>query len=112
MVKTIKISGKDYDMKASAFTQFAYKDETGRSLLSDIQSLSDIHTEEADKIEHLVNILLDVSYVMIKEADPKQVANKEEFMKSINDLFSDNSWISEVVELAISPLSGGNIKES
>lgn len=49
---------------------------------------------------------------MIKEADSKQVQNKEEFMKSITDLFSDNAWISEVIELAISPLSGGNIKES
>ena len=112
MKKTINISGKDYFMKSSAFTQFAYKNETGRSLLNDLQSFTDMKDQEMQKIDDLIEILLDISYVMINEADPNQVQNKEEFMKSITDLFEDTTWITEVVQLAISPLSRGNIKES
>lgn len=113
MKKTINISGKDYFMKASAFTQFAYKNETGRSLLNDLQSfINREDNQELEKVDDLIEILLDISYVMINEADPNQVSNKEEFMKSITDLFEDTTWITEVVQLAISPLSRGNIKES
>ena len=45
MQKKIKIGNKEYLMSASAFTQFAYKNETGRSFLKDIkQSLLQINT--------------------------------------------------------------------
>ena len=109
-MKTIKISGKNYDMKSSAYTQFAYKNKTGRSLLNDLQSLNGV--DATKQVEDLVDILLNVSYVMIEEANKDQVKNYEEFVKGIDDLFSDSTWINEVVELAIMPLSGGNIQKS
>ena len=40
MEKIIRISNKDYKMKASALTQFSYKNETGRSFLKDLQKSS------------------------------------------------------------------------
>lgn len=46
MRKVIKIGDKEYSMKASAYTQFKYKNDTGRSLLCDIQSLSDLQNLE------------------------------------------------------------------
>lgn len=108
MKKIIKIDGKDYEMKSSAYTQFAYRNLTGRSLLKDIQNISNV----ADKIDSDMSLidtitepLLDISYVMIQEANENQVKTKEEFYKSIESLFDDYSWIQEVMTLAINPLS-------
>ena len=106
-MKIIKISGKEYEMKSSAFTQFAYKNETGRSFLKDIQKLSEADTTNIEVIYDILEPLLDIAYVMIKEANPDQVNNKEDFYKSIESLFDDVKWIEEVINLAISPLSTG-----
>lgn len=110
MKKIIKIGGNEYSMKSSAFTQFAYKNETGRSLLGDISKLSKMTDEDytdLEKIEPIFNLILDMSYIMIKEADDKQITNREEFLKSIDSLFNDFDWINEVMELALSPFSRG-----
>ena len=109
MKKIINIDGKDYTMKSSAFTQFAYKNMTGRSLLKDIQKI----TELAGKVENdysvvdvLTEPLLDVAYIMIDEADNTQVKTREDFIKGIDNLFGSFDWVNEVVLLALNPLSG------
>lgn len=111
MKKIITIDGKEYNMKSSAYTQFSYKNLTGRSLLKDLQKL--INLKESGKLEEdmsvaddVIELLLDVAYVMIDEADKTQFTNKEEFYKSIDTLYGeDMSWINEVLSLAINPLS-------
>ena len=40
MKKIITISGKEYTMKSSAYTQFKYKNDTGRRMLQDLQELA------------------------------------------------------------------------
>ena len=108
MKKIIKIDNKEYEMKSSAYTQFAYKDLTGRSLLKDIQNIANI----ADKIEDDMSLidsitepLLDISYVMIEEANDTQFKSKEDFYKNIENIFDDYAWINEVITLAINPYS-------
>ena len=108
MKKIVKIDGKEYTMQSSAYTQFAYKNLTGRSLLSDIQHISNV----ADKIEtdlsyidEITEPLLDIAFVMVQEADDKQVTNKEEFIKGIESIYDDYSWINDVIALAINPIS-------
>lgn len=108
MKKIIKIDGKDYTMQSSAYTQFAYKNLTGRSLLKDIQHI----TEVADKIDKdfslvddITEPILDIAYIMIQEADEKQVETKEKFISSIENLYDDFNWVNEVVTLAINPIS-------
>lgn len=111
MIKTIKIDGKEYKMKSSAYTQFSYRNLTGRSLLKDLQKL--IELKESKKLEEdmsaaddVIELLLDISYTMIEEADKTQYQNKEEFYKSIDTLYGeDMSWINDVLALAINPLS-------
>lgn len=110
MVKTIKIDGVNYDMKSSAYTQFAYKDLTGRSFLGDIQKLTELKGDDFLKVDGLIETILDIAYVMVQEADSSKYKNEQDFIKSINVLFDDPSWIEEVIELAITPLSTGNIK--
>lgn len=118
MIKTIKLGGKEYQMKASAYTQFAYKNETGRSFLDDISKLTqlqDIGSEDIMKslnsLEPLINIILDVSYIMINEATPNTFNNRDEFYKSIDSILDDENInsITDIISLALSPIYRGNI---
>ncbi len=111
MKKIIKISGKDYTMQSSAYTQFAYKDLTGRSLLNDLQDLIKLKAKAMDNIElseldKVTELVLKISFAMIQEADPNQVQDYKSFLKSIDDLYSDTAWIEEVILLGCTPLSG------
>lgn len=108
MKKIIRIDGKEYEMKSSAYTQFAYKNLTGRSLLKDIQNISNIADKIQDDmsvIDEITEPLLDISYVMIDEANKEQVKSKEEFYKSIDSIYDNQEWIQEVISLAINPIS-------
>ena len=111
MKKTIKISGKEYQMKASAYTQFKYKDETGRRMLKDLQELSKLQDASEEEliggIDDLTEIVLKMAYVMIQEADANQVKSYDEFLKSIDNLYDNTDWIGEIIELATSPISRG-----
>ena len=98
-------------MKASALTQFSYRDETGRSFLTDLQKLTelkDIGDDFSSSIEALDNVsdlILKIAYIMTREADKTQVTNFEEFLGGIENLYDDTTWIQEVLELACTPLS-------
>lgn len=112
MQKKIKIGNKEYLMSASALTQFAYKNETGRSFLQDIKQLakfenSQITIENIEALDEITNLIFPVAYVMTKEADSTQITDYEGFLKSIDDIYSDGvDWISSVILLACSPISG------
>lgn len=112
MEKVITISGKNYQMKASALTQFLYKNDTGRSFISDLQKLSSAYTETGNDIEasieamdDITTILLKISYTMIKQANKEQVGTYDEFLDGIDNLYDDSNWIQEVIEFACSPIS-------
>ena len=111
MRKIITISGKEYTMQSSAWTQFKYKNDTGRRMLQDLRDISKLQEADEDTmlngVDDLTEILLKIAYVMIEEADPNQVKSYDDFLKSINSLYEDTNWINEVVELATSPLSRG-----
>ena len=69
MLKIIKIDKTDYKMKSSAYTAFAYKDETGRNFLSDIMKLSEYKSlkdsntvKSADMLDELNLLLLRIIY--------------------------------------------------
>lgn len=111
MKKIINIGGKDYTLKASAYTQFKYRNDTGRKMLQDLQELAKLQSADEDTmiggIEDLTEMVLKMAYVMIEEADSTQVKSYDEFLKSIENLYDDINWINEVIELATSPLSRG-----
>lgn len=111
MRKIITISGKEYTMQSSAWTQFKYKNDTGRRMLQDLRDISKLQEADEDAmlngVDDLTEILLKMAYVMIEEADPNQVKSYDDFLKSINSLYENTDWINEVVELATSPLSRG-----
>ena len=111
MKKIVNIGGKEYTMKSSAYTQFKYKDDTGRRMLSDLQEITKLQGKKQEEMiegmDDLTEIVLRMAYVMIEEADASQVKSYEEFLKSIDSLYDNVDWISEVIELATSPISRG-----
>ena len=111
MRKTITINGKEYIAKASAYTQFKYKNDTGRRMISDLQKIGELankpESEQIEGIEDLIELSLKMAYIMIEEADSKQVSSYDDFLKSIDELFDNQEWITDVITLASSPFSGG-----
>ena len=111
MRKVITISNKEYSMKSSAYTPFKYKNDTGHRLLDDIQKISVIsqlkEEEQIGKIDDVLDLVLRIAYIMIEEADAKQVSTYEDFLKGIDGLFDTTEWINDVIELATSPISRG-----
>lgn len=111
MKKIVNISGKEYTIKSSAYTQFKYKDETGRKMLKDLQDLAKLQNaneeEMLESLDELTEIILKMAYVMIEEADSTQVKSYEEFLKSIDNIYENTDWINDVVEVATSPISRG-----
>ncbi len=114
MRKSIKIGDKEFVMQSSAYTQFKYKNDTGRSLIKDLTEIgkkyekTQFNEEQAldnfDEFEDFIMLSLRIAYIMCLEA--KSVNSSfEDFLMQIDDYIGDTNWISEVVELAISPLS-------
>lgn len=109
MEKMITISNKNYKMKASAWTQFSYKNDTGRSFLSDLQALSKLEKKiekDLGLLDEVTELVLKIAYTMIKEADKTQVESYEAFLGGIDNLYDDSNWIHEVIQLGCSPIYG------
>lgn len=115
MEKTIKIGSKEYKMSSSAYTQFKYKNDTGRSLMQDLASFEtkykdllnikeeDVNAEMLGQIDEIMELVLRVAFIMSNENDKNQANTYEDFLKQIDDYYSDLTWLTEVVELATSP---------
>ena len=103
MEKIIRISNKDYRMKASALTQFSYRNETGRSFLTDLQKLTELKdlgedfNSNIDALDRVSDLLLKMAYIMTREADKSQITNYEDFLGGIESLYDDTKWIQEVL---------------
>ena len=50
MRKIITISGKEYTMQSSAWTQFKYKNDTGRRMLQDLRDISKLQDADEDTL--------------------------------------------------------------
>ena len=115
MEKTIQIGSKAYKMSSSAYTQFKYKNDTGRSLMQDLsefetkyKDLLNIKEDEVSskmlgQIDEIMELVLRVAFIMTNENDKSQASTFDEFLKQIDDYYSDLGWLTEVVELATSP---------
>lgn len=111
MKKIVTIGDKEYSMKSSAYTQFKYKNDTGRKMLQDIQEITKLGDIESNNVlgemDDVMEIILRLAYVMIDESDSSQVENFETFLKQTDGIFDNQDWIMDVITLATSPLSRG-----
>ena len=114
MKKTIKIGNKEFQMQSSAYTQFKYRDITGRTLIKDLSKIGEDFNklknqedvlEQYDDLDTFITSALRIAYIMSEEGKSFS-GSFEDYLKEIDNYLTDYNWISEVVELAISPLSG------
>lgn len=118
MIKTIKIGENSYDMKSSAYTMFKYKNETGRDLLKDINSINTKYSyitklseDEQDsawmeEITGIIENVLRLAYVMIVEQN-KEFKSYDEWLKELDGMLENQEWVMEVLELGMSPFRRG-----
>lgn len=106
MKKNITIGSVTFPVQSSAFTPFAYKNMTGRELLTDLMTIQDKITEaQADekKAPEIISAILanvwELAYTMYAEADKNAVAFPE-WLKQFDGILDDNSWLAEVVATA------------
>ena len=115
MEKTIKIGSKEYKMSSSAYTQFKYKNDTGRSLMQDLASFEtkykdllnikedEVNADMLGQIDEIIELVLRVAFIMTNENDKTQASTYEDFLKQLDDYYSDLTWLTEVVGLATDP---------
>lgn len=113
MEKTIKIGNKDFKMSSSAYTQFKYKNDTGRSLMADLSAFQEKYKDllegniNLDQLDELIDTILRIAFIMVNENDKSQATTYEDFLKQIDNYFVEMDWLNEVVELATSPFRRG-----
>lgn len=113
MEKTIRIGNKDFKMSSSAYTQFKYKNDTGRSLMADLSATQDKYKDllegkiDLDQLDELIELILKIAFIMTNENDKSQAPTYEDFLKQIDNYFIEMDWLNEVVELATSPFHRG-----
>lgn len=117
MIKNVKIGKEEYTLKSSAFTIFAYKDQTGRDLLSDINAINIKYSEIANlseqeqnniwmnEITSIIEHTLKIAHIMIKEAN-SNFKDYNDWLKDLEELLENPNWIMEVLEVGIAPFQG------
>lgn len=127
-MKTITICGKEWEIDCNALSYVKYRKFFDRGIFDDIKILQSFLTkqvlltedlkkenpeiDDATIISSLSRVMLDdmdlfaeaatrIAYIMIYTAN-KKVSNYEEWLESIPSLKTNDEWIAEVTEFAVS----------
>lgn len=129
-MKKITIFNKEYDVVSNAYTRFQYKQVFKTKIFSDIAILNKFNQkqeeltkelkskkmsdEEIEKeiqnfmlenIDDFLDVILKLAYIFILSANPK-FESFEEWLKSIETVNVNDTWVQEVTELAVSSFRG------
>ena len=124
-MKKITICDKEYSIDCNAFTRFQYKKVFGTGIFSDIKVLNQFSdrqneirkklekenaTEEEiqkainemmlDNLDDFIDVIEKIAYILIYTANP-QIESFENWLKGIEKINLNDSWIAEVTELAV-----------
>lgn len=126
MIKTIKIGESEYVLNSNAYTRFLYKKEFNRGIFEDVQVITNFALEvqeekdrldkenlseeeksakigvfALEKLDNFIDVLLQLAYIFIKCNDENFMAY-EDWLKTIDTINPNDTWVSEVTELAVS----------
>lgn len=128
MRKKINICNKEYEINSSAYLMFLYKKTFGNGIMKDIQKLNeyglkeqeirekykDLSKEEIDtkvsielmsEIDEVYEIILKISYALIKNAN-FGFMTFDEWVQGMENIDLSGEWVSEVTELAVNSFLG------
>lgn len=98
MEKVINIDGKDVRFKATAATIRIYRQQTGRDLLLDMQSLQQETGTGETLSTNALSIFEDIAYIMAKQADPGIPDSADEWLDEFS-MFSIYVVLPQIIEL-------------
>lgn len=110
MRQTITFDGKEVEFQSSGATPVLYKQCFKKDLLSDTSKLRDIKGDDVEKGLSMLDIVMQLSYIMYCEANYKDVFNRlnqESYMKWLMEL-SPNAFEDSEVNLKFVQLWRGN----
>ena len=113
MEKTVTVGGKEVRMRASALIPRLYRIKFGRDMISDMRQLQKAYqkasdlpadaTEEERQDAQLsvldLTIFENVAYTMAKHADKSLPATPDEWLDSIDGIFSVYDVLPQILEL-------------
>ena len=129
-MKKITICDKEYNISSNAYTRFLYKQVFNTKKFSDIAVLNKfeqgqeklkrelkakkLKQEEIDEqvsnymlenIDDFMDVMLKLAYIFIKTAD-SNFETFENWLKGIESININDSWVQEVTELAVNSFRG------
>ena len=108
MERVVSFGRQEILMRASALTPRLYRAQTGRDLLSDIRQLQTAYADSvaASKDGNMsmaavpdLTIFGDVAWIMAKQADPTVPDTVEEWLDSIDGVFSIYEIMPQILDL-------------
>ena len=108
MERVVSFGRQEILMRASALTPRLYRAQTGRDLLSDIRQLQTAYADSvaASKDGNMsmaavpdLTIFGDVAWIMAKQADPTVPDTVEEWLDSIDGVFSIYEIMPQIMDL-------------
>ena len=125
-MKKITICDKEYDINSNAYTRFLYKQVFNKKIFSDIAVLNkfeqgqekltkelkakkyskqeiedEVSNYMLENIDDFMDVILKLAYIFILTVNPN-FESFENWLKGIDKININESWISEVTELAVS----------
>lgn len=107
VVKYINIAGKEIPFRASAATPRAYRCRFGRDIFTDLSKLIGEQEGQNGISSESLEIFEDIAYVMALQADKDIPRTPEEWLDSIEGVFSFYTVFPQLLELW-----GLNIKQT
>ena len=109
MEKVINFGGQQIPMRASALVPRLYRFKFGRDMMSDMRALQksmenvleakNAGDDTADLTLDDLTIFENVAYIMAKHADPAVPSDPEEWLDSLEGVFSIYAALPEMLEL-------------
>lgn len=127
-MKTITICGKNYEIACNGLTHLKYKQLFNRGILKDIQIINEFYLKQAvlaksllennkeitDKdlikqlslsmtadIDDYIDVVTMIAYICCYTAN-ENIGSYEEWLKGIDKINTNDDWIVEVTEFAVS----------
>lgn len=125
-MRKIEICGKEYEIGINALTMFLYKKEFKTGIMTDIGRLQNLYIKQPKvdtdgksdedialevgnamlpNLDDYIEVSLRVAYILIKTAN-RNFMPFEEWVQTITEFNINDSWISEVTELAVNSFCG------
>lgn len=103
MLKTINLDGKEMTMKASARVPRIYRSTFNRDMLLDMQELIEGYNAKIVSGKNfppaILTIFENVAWVFLKEGGEDVGANPDEWLDSLEGMFSIYEVLPQIVEL-------------